>query len=128
MLNIKEIEQAVNNEQNAGGFADLMKTFLQLGVKKYDYLVAQGLYRYYDDDHHLDLQMNAVSKSVSPQGNPTKLKEAVQKAQAGQIDFDIFCQLAGEAGITHWQTDLIKKKVTYYKHTTPLLIEPIPGL
>lgn len=128
MLNYQEIEEAVNSEVNAGGFADLMKAFLQLGVTKYDYFVAPGLYRYYDADSQIDLQMNGVPKPVAATGISAKIKAAVAKAQSGQIEFETFCQLAGEAGVTYWQTNLIEKTVTYYDETTTLLVEPIPGL
>lgn len=59
-LNYQDIEAAVLSEKDAGGFAKLMKDFQALGVEKYDYLVADGLYRYYDSDSSIDLQVNAV--------------------------------------------------------------------
>lgn len=89
-LDYHAIEQAVKSETNAGEFADLMRTFRELGVQRYDYLVADGRYRYYDADSHIDLQMNGVPQPVAATSNA---------AQAGQFDFTRFCQLAGEAGV-----------------------------
>ncbi|MEJ1318450.1 DUF1398 family protein [Latilactobacillus sakei] len=60
---------------------------------------------------------------------PLKLKLAVQKAQTGQITFEVFCELAAAAGIIYWRSDLTQKVVSYYDRTDDcLLAEPIPGL
>lgn len=128
-LNYQDIEKAVDSEEDAGGFAKLMQDFRQLGVQKYDYLVQEGLYRYFDADSHVDLKMNGVPKSVNEVGDATKIKSAVKQAQAGQFDFEKFCELAGEAGVLKWTSDLVSKEVTYYdSNDVALLIEPIPGL
>ncbi len=128
-LNYQDIEAAVLSEKDAGGFAKLMKDFQALGVEKYDYLVADGLYRYYDSDSSIDLQMNAVPKSVEALGDSTKIKLAVQGAQAGKFDFERFCELAGQAGVLYWRSDLIAKNVSYFDtQGNALLIEPIPGI
>ncbi|ANN47831.1 envelope protein [Levilactobacillus brevis] len=128
-LDYHAIEQAVKSETNAGEFADLMRTFRELGVQRYDYLVADGRYRYYDADSHIDLQMNGVPQPVAATSNAAKIKAAVLAAQAGQFDFTRFCQLAGEAGIPVWTSDLMSKTVSYYDHEHHVLLaEPIPGL
>lgn len=129
MLDYQAIQQAVNNEKNAGGFAELMKEFVQLGIKKYDYLVAKGLYRYYDENSSIELKMNGVPKPVDELGETLKIRQAVTNAQVGAISFEQFCQLAGEAGVAYWVTDLTTKEVTYFdSEDFVLLIEPIPGL
>ncbi|MHA3065375.1 DUF1398 family protein [Lacticaseibacillus saniviri] len=128
-LNYRDIEAAVNNETDSGGFAKLMQDFKALGVIRYDYLVAEGIYRYFDANTHVDLPMNGVPKPVATNSSADKIKAAVRGAQAGEFDFERFCELAGEAGVPVWQSDLIAKTVTYYdnQHQT-LLVEPIPGL
>ncbi|MFV0558489.1 MAG: DUF1398 family protein [Enterococcus sp.] len=129
MLDYQKIEQAINRETTAGDFAKLMQEFQQLGVIAYDYLVAEGLYRYHDADSFIDLQMNGIPTSVTNQGDREKIKQAVTKAQASQITFTEFCELAGKAGISYWQTDILAKTVTYYDLADKaLLIEPIPGI
>ncbi|GAY73567.1 DUF1398 family protein [Lentilactobacillus kosonis] len=128
-LNYYDIEAAVNSETNAGGFAELMQKFKTLGVIRYDYLVAEGIYRYFDLNTHVDLAMSGVPKPVAKISSIEKIKAAVHGAQAGEFDFEHFCELAGEAGVPVWQTNLISKHVTYYgNQNKPLLIEPIPGL
>ncbi|GKT04080.1 DUF1398 family protein [Furfurilactobacillus entadae] len=117
----------MNAEQDAGGFAKLMQAFSVLGVTRYDYLVAEGLYRYYDADSHVDLAMNGVPKPVAKVGNQEAIIAAVRGAQAG--DFERFAELAGEAGVPVWTSDLVAKEVTYYDGDhNALHVEPIPRL
>lgn len=128
-LNYQSIEQAVHAEENAGGFAQLMRELKKLGVKRYDYLVAEGVYRYYDEESSVDLKLNGVPKEVSDQSDREAIKSAVKRAQAGEFDFEKFCELAGKAGVPFWTSDLIAKKVTYFdNHQQALVVEPIPGL
>ncbi|WP_047999760.1 DUF1398 family protein [Lactiplantibacillus herbarum] len=128
-LNYNDIETAVKAEGDASGFAALMRRFNELGVLRYDYLVAAGQYRYFDDDSHVDLQLNGVPQTVAANGDATKIKAAVRGAQAGDFDFERFCELAGAAGVPRWTSDLVAKQVTYYNNQDqPLLVEPIPGL
>lgn len=61
-LNYQEIEKVINAEKNAGEFAQLMHELQKLGVKRYDYLVAEGTYRYFDEDNSVDLKLNGVQK------------------------------------------------------------------
>ncbi|KRM72188.1 DUF1398 family protein [Lacticaseibacillus brantae] len=128
-LNYQAIQAAVNQEGNASGFARLMQAFKALGVTHYDYLVAEGVYRYYDVNSSIDLPMNGVPKPVTAVSDAAKIKAAVRGAQAGQFDFERFCELAGEAGVPMWETNLVNKTVTYFDGLhQPLLVEPIPGL
>lgn len=128
-LNYQEIEKVVNAEKNAGEFAQLMHELKKLGVKRYDYLVAEGKYRYFDEESSIDLKMNGVPKKVSEKSDFKAIKSVVKRAQSGEFDFEKFCELAGEAGVPVWTSDLVSKQVTYYgtKHQV-LLVEPIPGL
>lgn len=128
-LDFRAIERAVQEEKNAGGFADLMKAFQKLGVVRYDYLVESGMYRYFDATSTIDLKMNGVAKTVALKGDGIAIKRAVQQAQAGLITFEVFCELAGEAGILYWSTDLDQKVVSYFDRDNQIqLAEPIPGL
>lgn len=128
-LDKEEIEKAVNAEKNAGGFVQLMQEFKTLGIKRYDYLVAEGMYRYFDEESSIDLILNGKPKKVVEQSNYEAIKKAVKRAQSGEFDFETFCELAGKAGVPFWTSDLVLKQVIYYDtHHQPLLVEPIPGL
>lgn len=65
-LDYQEIEKIINNETNAGGFAELIKNFKEIGVSHYEYRVAAGMYRYYDEDSSIDIQFNGIPKPVVP--------------------------------------------------------------
>lgn len=128
-LNLNKIEQAANDEKDAGEFAQLMRQFRALGVTKYDYLVAPGCYRFFDHETHIDIRLNGIPKKVATTSNATKIKDAVRQAQAGKIDFETFTELAGSAGVPYWTSDLVTKRVSYWNHNAfPLLVEPISGL
>lgn len=100
-----------------------------MGVKRYDYLVAEGMYRYFDDESSIDLPLNGKPKEVAAQSDHETIKAVVKRAQAGEFDFETFCELAGQAGVPFWTSDLVLKQVVYYDtNHQALLIEPIPGL
>lgn len=126
-LDYQEIEKVINAEKNAGEFAQLIQELKKLGVKRYDYLVAEGMYRYFDEESSIDLKLNGVPKEVSDQSDSEAIKSAVKRAQSGEFDFETFCELAGKAGVPVWTSDLVSKQVTYYdNHHQALLVEPIP--
>ncbi|MGL4390038.1 MAG: DUF1398 family protein [Carnobacterium maltaromaticum] len=110
-LDYQEIEKIINNETNAGGFAELIKNFKEIGVSHYEYRVAAGMYRYYDEDSSIDIQFNGIPKPVVPIESAEKIKQAVKRAQAG---------------IAYWATDISKMVVNYYGIQGSLLLsEPI---
>lgn len=128
-LDKQEIEKAVYAEKNTDGFAQLMQEFKQLGIKRYDYLVAEGLYSYFDEESSIDLTLNGRPKKVAEQSGYEAIQTAVKRAQSGEFDFETFCELAGKAGVSFWTSDLVSKQVVYYDlNKKPLLVEPIPGL
>ncbi|MFS7004585.1 DUF1398 family protein [Carnobacterium maltaromaticum] len=125
-LDYQEIEKIINNETNAGGFAELIKNFKEIGVSHYEYRVAAGMYRYYDEDSSIDIQFNGIPKPVVPIESAEKIKQAVKRAQAGEITFEQFTELVGEAGIAYWATDISKMVINYYGIQGSLLLsEPI---
>ncbi|MGL4697535.1 DUF1398 family protein [Enterococcus larvae] len=128
-LNYKKIEQAIAEEKNAGGFAELIKKFKALGIKKYDYFVDKGVYRYYDGESFVDSQMNGEAQEVGQAVTEEGIRRAVKKAQAGEVDFVGFCLLAGQAGISYWTSDLEKMIVSYFdQQDSTVLVEPIPAI
>ncbi|MBO0440614.1 DUF1398 family protein [Candidatus Enterococcus ikei] len=126
-LDLKAIEEIINNEKNAGGFSKLIRAFKKIGVQKYDYLVEEGVYRYYDETAYIEVQFNGNPKKVVAEESAKKIKEAVLKAQAGLITFEDFTELAGNSGIAYWRTNLRTMQVDYFgKSGQILLSEPIP--
>lgn len=128
-LDYKEIERAVEAESNAGEFAQVMQGLKRLGVQRYDYFVAEGVYHFYDEKSFVVLKMNGVPKDVSEESDIEALKSAVKEAQARGITFETFCELAGKAGVPFWTSNLVTKEVTYLDNQHHvLLLEPTLGL
>ena len=126
-LNVKAIEEIVNNEKNAGGFSELIRDFKKIGVEKYEYLVEAGVYRYYDEASSIEIQLNGKPKTVAVTESSAEIKNAVLKAQAGDITFEEFTELAGDAGVAYWRTDLVAMQVDYFGQSGEILLsEPIP--
>ncbi|MCB5952299.1 DUF1398 domain-containing protein [Enterococcus sp. BWT-B8] len=126
-LNYKAIEQAVNEETDTGGFPQLIRVFKALNVNKYEYFVAEGLYRYHDAHSFVDMKMNGVPKIVEKETSFNGITEAVKQAQAGVINFEQFCELAGKSGISYWVSDLEAMTIAYCDlFGTIILTEPIP--
>ena len=126
-LNVKAIEEIVNNEKNAGGFSELIRDFKKIGVEKYEYLVEAGVYRYYDEASSIEIQLNGKPKTVAVTESSAEIKNAVLKAQAGDITFEEFTELAGDAGVAYWRTDLVAMQVDYFGESGEILLsEPIP--
>ncbi|EOI01665.1 hypothetical protein UAY_01073 [Enterococcus moraviensis ATCC BAA-383] len=126
-LDLNAIEAVVNNEKNAGGFAELIREFKKIGVEKYDYLVEAGIYRYYNKESFIDVQMNGRPKPVAESPSSTEMKKAVVQAQAGEISFEEFAELAGASGVAYWRTDLLAMRVDYSDQDGKILLsEPIP--
>lgn len=96
---------------------------------RYDYIVSKGMYRYYDEESSIEIQFNGVPKKVAVIESGEKIKEAVKRAQAGEITFEVFTELAGEAGVSYWATDISKMVVHYYgNQENSLLSESIPEI
>lgn len=112
-LDLNAIEAIVKNEKNAGGFAELIRDFKKIGVKKYDYLVEAGVYRYYADESFIEIQMNGKPNHVAEIGSAIAIRKAVTQAQAGAISFEQFAKLAGLSGVAYWRTDLLSMEVDY---------------
>jgi len=126
-LNVKAIEEIVNNEKNTGGFSELIRDFKKIGVEKYEYLVEAGVYRYYDEASSIEIQLNGKPKTVAVTESYAEIKNAVLKAQAGDITFEKFTELAGVAGVAYWRTDLVAMQVDYFGQSGEILLsEPIP--
>ncbi|EGP4508589.1 DUF1398 domain-containing protein [Listeria monocytogenes] len=130
MINEQKILQAATSEKNAGDFPKVVQGFKDLGVTKYQFLVEKGVYVFWDEmGNQVESKLNGVSMPVSEEISRDNMKDAIKKAQAGKIDFEIFIKLAGLAGVRLWEADLTAMKVTYIDNTgNDLVIEPIPSI
>ncbi|MBC1474329.1 DUF1398 family protein [Listeria grandensis] len=130
MLTEETIMQVATSEANAGDFPKVVQGFKVAGVVAYDYIVASGLYVFYDiDGTKVEAKLNGVPKSIAEIGSVKEIQAAVKQAQSGNIDFEQFCELAGEAGVSIWHSNLIEMLVIYQDKAGGILLqEPIPAV
>ncbi|MBF2346066.1 DUF1398 domain-containing protein [Listeria seeligeri] len=130
MFNEQAILQVATSEKNAGDFPKVIEGFKAIGVVKYQFLVKEGIYVFWDaDGKRMEAQLNGVSKPIASEISKEKIKSAVKQAQAGLIDFEMFIELAGLAGSALWEADLERMTVTYMaSDLSELLMEPIPPI
>lgn len=87
----------------------------------------RGVYVFTDGNIRIETQLNGIAKKVNNITSKEGIQSAIKKAQGGQIDFETFIELAGEAGIAYWTADLIKMDVSYFDASNHIVvIEPIP--
>ncbi|MBC6166114.1 DUF1398 family protein [Listeria booriae] len=129
MLTKETIMQIATSEANAGDFPKVVQGFKAAGVTKYDYIVATGMYVFYDaEGAKVEAQLNGIPKEVAAESSVDAITDAIKQAQAGKVDFEKFCALAGQAGVPYWHADLVSMLVTYRdRDDTVLKVEPIPS-
>lgn len=129
-MDFKErVAQAVTSEENAGDFPKVIQGFKALGIIEYTYDVVRGVYVFRNQDNeHVELPLNGQPAMVAADSSEVALRAAINQAQAGQIDFTEFCELAGAAGIPYWVADLERMIVEYFDGLGNVIIaEPIPS-
>lgn len=129
MLTKETIMKIATSEANAGDFPKVVQGFKSAGVTKYEYIVATGMYVFYDvDGTKVEAPLNGIPKEVTTETSVDAITDAIKQAQAGKVNFEEFCALAGQAGISYWHADLVEMVVTYKdSNNTALKVEPIPS-
>ncbi|WP_028595385.1 DUF1398 family protein [Paenibacillus assamensis] len=126
-FNQESILNVATSEEHAGDFPKIVHGFKQLGIEQYDFIVDRGVYVFTDGNIRIETQLNGIPKKVNEISSKEGIKSAIKKAQGGQIDFETFITLAGEAGIAYWTADLIKMEVSYMDRSNHIIVvEPIP--
>ncbi|WP_412468976.1 DUF1398 domain-containing protein [Pedobacter sp. KLB.chiD] len=115
MFTIENIRTAEAKIKSGSDFPQFIKEIKELGVKRNDVYVSNGLSVYFDDEDN--------AQQLSPQEYPTlvineessadKLKHALKIHQQGETDYFSFCKQAADAGVEKWVTDLDEMTCTY---------------
>ncbi|MGQ7856032.1 DUF1398 domain-containing protein [Pedobacter sp. WC2501] len=115
MFNIENIRAAESKIKTGADFPQFIKEIKELGVKRNDVYVSNGLSIYFDDEDN--------AQQVSPDEYPTlvineessagKLEHALEVHQQGETDYITFCKQAADAGVEKWVTDLEEMTCTY---------------
>ncbi|MBE5319377.1 DUF1398 family protein [Pedobacter sp. MR2016-19] len=115
MFTIENIRAAESKIKTGADFPQFIKEIKELGVKRNDVYVSNGLSIYFDDEDN--------AQQVSPDEYPTliineesstgKLEHALEVHQQGETDYITFCKQAADAGVEKWVTDLDEMTCTY---------------
>jgi len=115
MFTIENIRAAESKIKTGADFPQFIKEIKELGVKRNDVYVSNGLSIYFDNEDN--------AQQVSPDEYPTlvineessagKLEHALKVHQQGETDYITFCKQAADAGVEKWVTDLEEMTCTY---------------
>ncbi|QDW25370.1 DUF1398 domain-containing protein [Pedobacter sp. KBS0701] len=115
MFTIENIRAAESKIKTGADFPQFIKEIKELGVRRNDVYVSNGLSIYFDDEDN--------AQQVSPDEYPTlvineessagKLEHALKVHQQGETDYITFCKQAADAGVEKWVTDLEEMTCTY---------------
>ena len=115
MFTIENIRAAESKIKTGADFPQFIKEIKELGVKRNDVYVSNGLSIYFDDEDN--------AQQLSPDEYPTlvineessagKLEHALKVHQQGETDYITFCKQAADAGVEKWVTDLKEMTCTY---------------
>ncbi|WP_293789982.1 DUF1398 family protein [uncultured Pedobacter sp.] len=115
MFTIEDIQAAASKVKSGSDFPHFIKNIKDLGVKRNDVYVSNGLSVYFDDEDH--------AQQISPEEYPAliineesssdKLKHALKIHQQGETDYFTFSKQAADAGVEKWVTDLDEMTCTY---------------
>jgi uncharacterized protein YbcV (DUF1398 family) len=115
MFTIEDIRAAESKIKTGADFPQFIKEIKEMGVKRNDVYVSNGLSIYFDDEDNV--------QQISPDEYPTliindepsagKLSHALKVHQQGETDYFTFCKQAADAGVEKWVTDLEEMTCTY---------------
>lgn len=128
MFTIDQIKAAHEKVKTGADFPNYIKDIIELDVKGYDTIVADGRVSYYGNNDFTastDTKYDAIT--IDAVANKERFIEFLVMHQDGQTDYFTFCQHAAQCGIAKWRVDIIEMTCTYYDSAeNPILIEKIP--
>lgn len=131
MFTIEDIRAAELKIKTGADFPQFIKEIKEMGVKRNDVYVANGLSIYFDDEDNIQ-QVSPdeyPTLVINPESSAGKLEHALKKHQAGETDYFTFCKQAADAGVEKWVTDLEAMTCTYLdSEGNELVKETIPAV
>ncbi|WP_366183550.1 DUF1398 family protein [Flavobacterium ovatum] len=128
MFTLSQIQAAHDKVQSGADFSSYIQDLIQLGVKGYDTIVADGRVSYYgDNDYTTSTDKKYDTLATASMLNKERFIEFLVMHQGGQTDYFTFCQHAVQCGIAKWRVDIIEMTCTYSDILgNAILIEKIP--
>lgn len=128
MFTLDQIKVAYDNVKSAADFPIYIQNLINMGVKGYDTLVADGRVRYYgENDFATSTEQKYELLTIAPVANKERFIEFLVLHESGQTDYYTFCQQAAQCGIAKSRIDIVEMTCTYGdSNNNPILIEKIP--
>ncbi|WP_293306065.1 DUF1398 domain-containing protein [Pedobacter sp. UBA5917] len=115
MFTIENIRAAESKIKTGADFPRFIKEIKELGVKRNDVYVNNGLSIYFDDDDNVQQASPEEYPSliINEESSAGKLEHALKVHQHGETDYFTFCKQAADAGVEKWVIDLEEMTCTY---------------
>jgi len=127
MFTLQQVKAAHAKVKSGADFPEYIREIKELGLKHYEFSVADGSIVYYGNNHQVTAPAIYQLKEISKQSSPEVLKHNITIHQHGQTDFIAFCNQAAAAGVEKWLIDTDKMLCTYYNLAGDVMVaEPIP--
>lgn len=128
MFTLTQIQAAHDKVQSGADFPSYIQDLIQLGVKGYDTIVADGRVSYYgENDYTTSTDAKYDTLATATIANKERFIEFLVMHQDGQTNYYTFCQHAAQCGIAKWRVDIIEMTCTYYDVLgNAIVIEKIP--
>lgn len=129
MFTIENIQAVESKIKTGADFPQFIKELKEMGVKRNDVYVSNGLSIYFDDEDNAQ-QVSPDEYQVltiNTESSSDKLAHALKIHQKGETDYFTFCKQAADAGVEKWVTDLDEMTCTYLDtEGNELIKETIP--
>ncbi|WP_231700349.1 DUF1398 family protein [Streptococcus halichoeri] len=126
MLNKADI-QAAHQQFTGPDFPKLIQAFKAMGMLRYTVFIDRGEVSYQSADQVLITNGYQVRSEIAARSNLAAAQADLARHQAGQSNFEAFCQDMAAAGIYKWVSDLQAMTCSYYDQSeTALIVEQIP--
>jgi len=115
MFTIEDIRAAESKIKTGADFPQFIKEIKEMGVKRNDVYVSNGLSIYFDDEDNVQ-QISPdeyPALIINDEPSASKLTHALKIHQQGETDYFTFCKQAADAGVEKWVTDLEEMTCTY---------------
>lgn len=109
-------------------FPDIIARLIDAGVERYtaDLCMAEKIY-YRPDGTTVRVPCQPLTTPIAELFNGAGVEAAVRAAQAGDIDYKIFCAKIAAAGCVGYIVSLAGRRVAYYGRTAEMHVEYFPG-
>ena len=130
MFTINQIEEAHSNVKSGADFPQYIQDLIKLGVIRYNTYVKDGHTVYWGcDNYRVQSNPKYDNLEVADSGNPIDFIHHLNAHQAGETDYQTFCQHAAQDGVDKWVIDMVAMTCIYYDKSGHKLHEeeiPIP--